>query len=159
MLDVPKFLSKLRSQRMMMVQTLSQYTFIYKVIIQHLRNSRLIWARVCPARLQHPAHTAITGDCSVASAPGLCQTAPWGRSGMNLFTVAVGIWRTPFGEVLNRARLKKWCVDVQEWSDTKLSIKTYDLPLNSIIYYFLHTLLLNEAQHFYSTLLYIMNQC
>uniref|UniRef100_A0A8C9Z9F2 Tyrosine-protein phosphatase non-receptor type n=1 Tax=Sander lucioperca TaxID=283035 RepID=A0A8C9Z9F2_SANLU len=42
MLDVPKFLSKLRSQRMMMVQTLSQYTFIYKVIIQHLRNSRLI---------------------------------------------------------------------------------------------------------------------
>ncbi|XP_029316269.1 tyrosine-protein phosphatase non-receptor type 21 isoform X3 [Cottoperca gobio] len=41
-LDVPKFLLKLRGQRMMMVQTLSQYTFIYKVIIQYLRNSRLI---------------------------------------------------------------------------------------------------------------------
>ncbi|XP_070776060.1 tyrosine-protein phosphatase non-receptor type 21 [Enoplosus armatus] len=42
MLDVPKFLFKLRAQRMMMVQTLSQYTFIYKVLIQYLRNSRLI---------------------------------------------------------------------------------------------------------------------
>ncbi|XP_074515923.1 tyrosine-protein phosphatase non-receptor type 21 [Sebastes fasciatus] len=41
-LDVPKYLFKLRSQRMIMVQTLSQYTFIYKVIIQYLRNSRLI---------------------------------------------------------------------------------------------------------------------
>uniref|UniRef100_UPI0037E8684F tyrosine-protein phosphatase non-receptor type 21 isoform X1 n=1 Tax=Semicossyphus pulcher TaxID=241346 RepID=UPI0037E8684F len=41
-LDVPKFLLKLRAQRMMMVQTLSQYTFIYKVLIEYLRNSRLI---------------------------------------------------------------------------------------------------------------------
>ncbi|XP_070698138.1 tyrosine-protein phosphatase non-receptor type 21 isoform X3 [Pempheris klunzingeri] len=41
-LDVPKVLLKLRAQRMMMVQTLSQYTFIYKVLIQYLRNSRLI---------------------------------------------------------------------------------------------------------------------
>lgn len=41
-LDVPKYLFMLRSQRMIMVQTLSQYTFIYKVIIQYLRNSRLI---------------------------------------------------------------------------------------------------------------------
>ncbi|XP_040056499.1 tyrosine-protein phosphatase non-receptor type 21 isoform X1 [Gasterosteus aculeatus] len=41
-LDVPKFLLHLRRQRMMTVQTLSQYTFIYKVIIQYLRNSRLI---------------------------------------------------------------------------------------------------------------------
>ncbi|XP_068436198.1 tyrosine-protein phosphatase non-receptor type 21 isoform X2 [Clinocottus analis] len=41
-LDVPKYLLDLRRQRMIMVQTLSQYTFIYKVIIQYLRNSRLI---------------------------------------------------------------------------------------------------------------------
>uniref|UniRef100_A0A3Q1GD36 Tyrosine-protein phosphatase non-receptor type n=1 Tax=Acanthochromis polyacanthus TaxID=80966 RepID=A0A3Q1GD36_9TELE len=41
-LDVPKALLALRAQRMMMVQTLSQYTFIYKVLIQYLRNSRLI---------------------------------------------------------------------------------------------------------------------
>ncbi|KAM8833924.1 tyrosine-protein phosphatase non-receptor type 21 isoform 1-T1 [Synchiropus picturatus] len=41
-LDVRSYLSKLRDQRMMMVQTLSQYTFIYKVLIQYLRNSRLI---------------------------------------------------------------------------------------------------------------------
>ncbi|XP_054470112.1 tyrosine-protein phosphatase non-receptor type 21 isoform X2 [Anoplopoma fimbria] len=41
-LDVPKYLLNLRRQRMIMVQTLSQYTFIYKVIIQFLRNSRLI---------------------------------------------------------------------------------------------------------------------
>lgn len=43
MLDVPTVLNLLRHQRMMMVQTLSQYTFIYKVLIQFLRNSRLIW--------------------------------------------------------------------------------------------------------------------
>uniref|UniRef100_A0A671V3M1 Tyrosine-protein phosphatase non-receptor type n=1 Tax=Sparus aurata TaxID=8175 RepID=A0A671V3M1_SPAAU len=41
-LDVPKNLLKLRAQRMLMVQTLAQYTFIYKVLIQYLRNSRLI---------------------------------------------------------------------------------------------------------------------
>uniref|UniRef100_A0A3Q1BLH7 Tyrosine-protein phosphatase non-receptor type n=1 Tax=Amphiprion ocellaris TaxID=80972 RepID=A0A3Q1BLH7_AMPOC len=41
-LDVPKALLALRAQRMMMVQTLSQYTFIYKVLIQYLRSSRLI---------------------------------------------------------------------------------------------------------------------
>lgn len=42
MLDVPNVLYKLRSQRMMMVQTFAQYNFIYKVLIQYLRNSRLI---------------------------------------------------------------------------------------------------------------------
>ncbi|KAM9842669.1 tyrosine-protein phosphatase non-receptor type 21 [Aulostomus maculatus] len=42
MMDVKTVLAKLREQRMMMVQTLSQYTFIYKVLIQYLRNSRLI---------------------------------------------------------------------------------------------------------------------
>ncbi|KAL2099238.1 hypothetical protein ACEWY4_005718 [Coilia grayii] len=42
MLDVPTVLNMLRQQRMMMVQTVSQYTFIYKVLIQFLRNSRLI---------------------------------------------------------------------------------------------------------------------
>ncbi|XP_005169845.1 tyrosine-protein phosphatase non-receptor type 21 isoform X1 [Danio rerio] len=42
MLDVPTVLNLLRQQRMMMVQTLSQYTFIYKVLIQFLKNSRLI---------------------------------------------------------------------------------------------------------------------
>ncbi|XP_067099943.1 tyrosine-protein phosphatase non-receptor type 21 isoform X1 [Osmerus mordax] len=40
--DVPTALNMLRQQRMMMVQTISQYTFIYKVLIQFLRNSRLI---------------------------------------------------------------------------------------------------------------------
>ncbi|KAM9786712.1 tyrosine-protein phosphatase non-receptor type 21 isoform X1 [Syngnathus typhle] len=42
MLDIKTVLMKLRQQRMMMVQTLSQYTFIYKVLVQYLRNSRLI---------------------------------------------------------------------------------------------------------------------
>ncbi|XP_030212093.1 tyrosine-protein phosphatase non-receptor type 21 isoform X3 [Gadus morhua] len=42
MFDVPTVLSMLRQQRMMMVQTISQYVFIYKVLIQFLRNSRLI---------------------------------------------------------------------------------------------------------------------
>ncbi|XP_075873783.1 tyrosine-protein phosphatase non-receptor type 21 isoform X2 [Nelusetta ayraudi] len=41
-LDIPNVLYKLRAQRMMMVQTFAQYNFIYKVLIQYLRNSRLI---------------------------------------------------------------------------------------------------------------------
>lgn len=41
-LDVPTVLAELRKQRMMMVQTMSQYTFVYKVLIQYLRNARLI---------------------------------------------------------------------------------------------------------------------
>ncbi|XP_015206029.1 tyrosine-protein phosphatase non-receptor type 21 isoform X1 [Lepisosteus oculatus] len=42
MLDVPTVLNRLREQRMMMVQTVAQYTFVYKVLIQFLKNSRLI---------------------------------------------------------------------------------------------------------------------
>ncbi|KAJ8411841.1 hypothetical protein AAFF_G00154790 [Aldrovandia affinis] len=42
MLDVPTVLNMLRQQRMMMVQTISQYTFVYRVLIQFLKNSRLI---------------------------------------------------------------------------------------------------------------------
>ncbi|XP_034051205.1 tyrosine-protein phosphatase non-receptor type 21 isoform X2 [Thalassophryne amazonica] len=42
MLDVQTVLARLRQQRMMMVQTVAQYHFVYKVLIQYLRNSRLI---------------------------------------------------------------------------------------------------------------------
>lgn len=42
MLDIPRVLDMLRQQRMMMVQTLSQYTFVYGVLIQFLKSSRLI---------------------------------------------------------------------------------------------------------------------
>lgn len=35
-------LSGLRQQRMLMVQTISQYKFVYQVLIQFLKNSRLI---------------------------------------------------------------------------------------------------------------------
>ncbi|KAM9354253.1 tyrosine-protein phosphatase non-receptor type 21 isoform 2-T2 [Pholidichthys leucotaenia] len=41
-MSVKKVLLQLREQRMLMVQTLSQYTFVYKVLIEYLRNSRLI---------------------------------------------------------------------------------------------------------------------
>lgn len=41
-LDIPRVLDMLRRQRMMLVQTLSQYTFVYRVLIQFLKSSRLI---------------------------------------------------------------------------------------------------------------------
>jgi tyrosine-protein phosphatase non-receptor type 14/21 len=40
--DIPTVLATLRGQRMHMVQTVSQYTFVYKSLIQYLKNSRLI---------------------------------------------------------------------------------------------------------------------
>ncbi|KAG8011298.1 Tyrosine-protein phosphatase non-receptor type 14 [Nibea albiflora] len=40
--EVPAMLSGLRQQRMLMVQTISQYKFVYQVLIQFLKNSRLI---------------------------------------------------------------------------------------------------------------------
>ncbi|XP_040016531.2 tyrosine-protein phosphatase non-receptor type 14 isoform X1 [Gasterosteus aculeatus] len=40
--EVPTMLSELRQQRVLMVQTISQYTFVYQVLIQFLKNSRLI---------------------------------------------------------------------------------------------------------------------
>ncbi|XP_072313427.1 tyrosine-protein phosphatase non-receptor type 21 isoform X2 [Eucyclogobius newberryi] len=40
--QVHMVLKELRKQRMLMVQTVSQYHFVYKVLIQHLRNARLI---------------------------------------------------------------------------------------------------------------------
>ncbi|KAG9347227.1 hypothetical protein JZ751_004794 [Albula glossodonta] len=40
--DVPVMLGRLRQQRMLMVQTISQYKFVYQVLIQFLKNSRLI---------------------------------------------------------------------------------------------------------------------
>lgn len=41
-LDVPKVLARLRHQRMLIVQTLAQYKFVYTVLVQYLKNSRLI---------------------------------------------------------------------------------------------------------------------
>ncbi|CAL9692417.1 unnamed protein product [Knipowitschia caucasica] len=41
-MDVPVLLAKLRQQRMIMVQTISQYKFVYRVLIHFLQNSRLI---------------------------------------------------------------------------------------------------------------------
>lgn len=40
--DVPRALSSVRMQRMLSVQTLAQYKFVYHVLIRYLRNSRLI---------------------------------------------------------------------------------------------------------------------
>uniref|UniRef100_A0A8C6SJF6 Uncharacterized protein n=1 Tax=Neogobius melanostomus TaxID=47308 RepID=A0A8C6SJF6_9GOBI len=40
--EVPVMLAKLRQQRMLMVQTISQYKFVYQVLINFLKNSRLI---------------------------------------------------------------------------------------------------------------------
>lgn len=41
-IDVPKALCMIRQQRMYMVQTLGQYNFIHKTLIQYLKNTRLI---------------------------------------------------------------------------------------------------------------------
>ena len=39
---VPEMLTTLREQRMHMVQTFSQYNFVYNILISFLRKSRLI---------------------------------------------------------------------------------------------------------------------
>ena len=41
-IDIPKVLSHLRQQRMLMVQTLAQYKFVHTVLINYLKQSRLI---------------------------------------------------------------------------------------------------------------------
>ncbi|WAR19251.1 PTN21-like protein [Mya arenaria] len=41
-IDLPKALALIRQQRMHMVQTLGQYDFIHKTLIQYLKNTRLI---------------------------------------------------------------------------------------------------------------------
>lgn len=41
-INIPKMLENLRQQRMMMVQTVSQYIFVYRTLIHFLRNTRLI---------------------------------------------------------------------------------------------------------------------
>lgn len=41
-IDIPEVLTQLRLQRMLTVQTLAQYKFVYSVLIQYLKNSRLI---------------------------------------------------------------------------------------------------------------------
>jgi len=41
-IDIPKVLSHLRQQRMLMIQTVTQYKFIHSVLIQYLSKSRLI---------------------------------------------------------------------------------------------------------------------
>ncbi|XP_052058898.1 tyrosine-protein phosphatase non-receptor type 21-like isoform X1 [Mytilus californianus] len=41
-IDLPKALAGIRNQRMFMVQTLGQYNFIHKTLIQYLKNTRLI---------------------------------------------------------------------------------------------------------------------
>lgn len=41
-IDLPKALGMIRQQRMHMVQTLGQYNFIHKTLIQYLKNTRLI---------------------------------------------------------------------------------------------------------------------
>ena len=41
-IDIPKVLSHLRQQRMLMVQTVAQYKFVHTVLIKYLAQSRLI---------------------------------------------------------------------------------------------------------------------
>ena len=40
--DIPNALKELRKQRMHMVQTPEQYKFVYSVLIQYIKNARLI---------------------------------------------------------------------------------------------------------------------
>lgn len=40
--NVARVLSKLRSQRMSLIRTVEQYRFVYALLIQYLKNSRLI---------------------------------------------------------------------------------------------------------------------
>ena len=43
MADVPSVLRSLRDQRMYLVQTVTQYSFVYKTLVAYLQSSRLIW--------------------------------------------------------------------------------------------------------------------
>lgn len=46
--EVAAMLGRLRQQRMLMVQTVCQYKFVYQVLVQFLKHSRLIWALSFP---------------------------------------------------------------------------------------------------------------
>ena len=41
-IDIPKMLTHLRQQRMLMVQTVAQYKFVHTALIAYLKQSRLI---------------------------------------------------------------------------------------------------------------------
>lgn len=107
MLDVPTVLTLLRQQRMMMVQTLSQYTFIYKVLIQFLRNSRLIWDQRW-LMSHEPSH-----DLSVRRSRERIGPAP---ARLRFLTVLVTgqVWRT-----LRRALFIQYYSQMSLWAFTR----------------------------------------
>jgi tyrosine-protein phosphatase non-receptor type 14/21 len=41
-LDIPRVVALLRHQRMLMIQTVAQYRFVYSLLIYYLKHSRLI---------------------------------------------------------------------------------------------------------------------
>lgn len=98
---------------MMVVQTFAQYSFIYKVLIHYLRNSRLIWARrsIEETRGWRFSPFLPASNCTVAVTPA------WSLSG------------------INQTGMKKFCMAIHGSCHSKWRIKTCDLPLYSIIYF------------------------
>lgn len=105
--EVPTMLSELRQQRMLMVQTISQYKFVHQVLIQFLKNSRLIWTRA-------PIGWSGVLKVSMRTVQQTQYTGSWreGRTEIRVFCVALHLYVNSNPKLTSREERIWWaCIE------------------------------------------------